>query len=102
VKFTPGPWRVGKWNDGGGTPIVTPCFGEYGKEGQQIARVYGNWGNGNQQANAQLIAAAPDMRKALKEAQAYIRSQQPIWAKAEDLPPVMHTISQALAKAEGK
>lgn len=55
-----------------------------------------------QSAKEKLISAAPSMYEALKEAQAYIRGLQPIWAKAEDLPPVMHTISQALAKAEGK
>ncbi len=49
------------------------------------------------EANANLIAAAPDMYKALREACQFITPQQ-----AEFAPTAVSKIRQALAKAEGK
>lgn len=37
------------------------------------------------------------LEAALREAREYIAAQQPVWAKDEDMPPIIHTIGAALA-----
>lgn len=59
AKHTPGPWRVGK-----GGPNMCPTVGT--EKGLMVAMVaYGD--SHPTQANARLIAAAPDLLEALEE-----------------------------------
>lgn len=55
------------------------------------------------QAKEQQTAQAQvaSLREALIECQTYIRIQQPIWTKVEDLPPVMHKIAAILESTKG-
>jgi hypothetical protein len=62
TKFTPGPWFVKRQNP-------SPTTGEWmivGSKPGYLAEIR-NCGSGDVQANANLIAAAPDMYDALKE-----------------------------------
>ncbi len=45
---------------------------------------------------------AEDLLEACRCAQEYIRTMLPVWSKAEDLPPVMHRLAAAIAKAENR
>lgn len=89
--YTPGPWRV-KPNSVGG-PTVGP-------EGSVVAdiRTYGGPHVGGRQhpqtdANARLIAAAPDLLEACRAA----------WWNSLDLPePVREMLSAAIARATGE
>ena len=61
AKHTPGPWEVGSLNQGpvsGTIPITTPGYRETFRDGMLIASVYGT--AARSEANARLIAAAPD------------------------------------------
>ena len=101
VQFTPGPWSLCNWMVGNNTPTgeVTIC----GPEGDEhICTMDGNEDN---QANANLIAAAPAMYEALQWARQYLRmpnfhpdnsynSEQ--WARD------YNKLTDALAQAEGR
>jgi len=89
---TPGPWIV---PDGGIRPTV------YTEDGQHIATLY-DCGD-VMEANARLIAAAPDMYDALK---ALFDEDGPVRVtvagKLIDLVAVVDRARAALAKAEGR
>lgn len=97
---TPGPWEVSKH----GTPSYAPQFGIYA-EGEQndLAIVKGE----NAEADAILMAAAPDLLGVLKEAEEIIfgpiadliTGDQMAETGAYD---VLDTIRKAIAKAEGR
>ena len=70
AQFTPGPWSLCNWMVGNNTPTgeVTIC----GPEGDEhICTMDGNEDN---QANGNLIAAAPEMYEALKQALIIVES----------------------------
>ena len=85
--FTPGPWEYDP-----DTPISHDIYG--GKKGFHIcAATSGFSEKGMTEANAHLIAAAPDMYEALKAAlERGSMNEQPDW----------HLIRTAVAKAEGR
>lgn len=100
VEFTPGPWKVFKSADGRIVGIGREGTGE----GVTDPR-FQLWGDGDERdANAFLIAAAPDMYAALK---GLIERE---WQHAEETgqaPPAsiaagLATARAALSKAEGK
>lgn len=62
-KFTPGPWDVIKPRDTGGWGL---CVAHTGVPGVIVARIPGRSIN-TREANAQFIAAAPDMYAAIEE-----------------------------------
>jgi len=67
MNHTPGPWEVQKLNTSchaGTIPITKPGWGVAGRESKLIASVCGK--AGEQESNAHLIAAAPDMLEALE------------------------------------
>lgn len=98
--FTPGPWTIGKGADL--TPIVmVPCHPSEGT-GFAVACVnpLRRMGSvvGDMNANARLIAAAPDMYEALKTAEFKLS----IHEEGDDEPSgALATIRAALAKAHG-
>ena len=63
TRFTPGPWRVGY--DG------TVCASDYRSTG--ICSMLGTLRNKSVKADALLIAAAPEMYEALREAREHLR-----------------------------
>ena len=95
VAHTPGPWVI---DDDGEVTLITVPGGDSGVD-NDVAEVYG--GNGNdpqeQQANARLIAAAPDLLEAL---QAMNVPDYPL----ADVPANRKWIlaQRAIAKAEGR
>ena len=101
--YTPGPWIADLYEDG--CFVVRP----HGEEGPIIAE-RGVWFDDESQANARLIAAAPDMREALgvgvtvmKDAQDDIRSllgeNSIIWQRMDN---VIRVMREAIAKADTK
>jgi hypothetical protein len=99
IKWTPGPWIMGKSNirtlegfkvhtfpiSGSGQAIACVFNGSVGKEAISF---------GNQKANAHLIAAAPELYDALFR---IMNSESPVF-KLTDL----HDAHRALAKARGE
>ena len=88
AQFTPGPWSLCNWMVGNNTPTgeVTIC----GPEGDEhICTMDGNEDN---QANGNLIAAAPAMYEALVAAMDYI----PVTSREGKM------IANAIAQAEGR
>ena len=93
-KFTPGPWTTRLSQDGSGDigitalnvrNVIAECFADMREAGEfAIAEV---------QANAALIAAAPDMYEALKMAQ--------LWLDIDGRYD-MRIINAAINKAEGR
>ncbi len=70
-KHTPGPWVVGEPNKGpvaGTVPVHTADYMESYRTGQLVCSVYGTAAFSD--ANARLIAAAPDLLDALQGIQA--------------------------------
>ena len=96
-KHTPGEWRVGFENAGimaqciernpGWIPVTGACMSF--AFGAVVAMVDG-------EANARLIAAAPDLLEALKIAETH-----GMWGTAEGWP-VLAQVRAAITKAEGK
>ena len=92
AQFTPGPWSLCNWMVGNNTPTgeVTIC----GPEGDE--HICTMDGNENNQANGNLIAAAPAMYEALQATLAYfLRSKQ-------THAPEVQIIRQAITQAEGR
>ena len=107
--FTPGPWvtvrngyivpadHAKRAIGGADDPEVHRR--EYA---QQIATVYHDrLGRGDREANARLIAAAPDMREALGEAERQIEYLHDKFSETGSGNAVLARIRAALAKAEG-
>lgn len=90
MKHTPGPWEVGDLDQNSQRIVRSEhieictcwhhCVGSIEKQ---------------MEANARLIAAAPEMYEALKAAEEWLSG----WASAE---PYLETIRAALLKAEGR
>ena len=59
TKHTPGPWSVGVTSDGGEIDIIAA-------DGWFVSVACDSVGEGDTEANAHLIAAAPDMLEALE------------------------------------
>ena len=94
VQFTPGPWSLCNWMVGNNTPTgeVTIC----GPEGDEhICTMDGNEDN---QANANLIAAAPAMYEALRQALTTIEQTLSIIERNK----IRDNVLNALAQAEGR
>lgn len=90
-KFTPGPWRMHDMEAG---VIVA------GRPGGEVANV--NNGFGDRDANAALIAAAPDLYEALKSAVSWlvqVMPDAPLTPRGEEL---LASYRAALSKAEGQ
>jgi len=87
---TPGPWRVGPVDD----TVVTDA------DGKEVAAIDGDYNSPDEwprmEANARLIAAAPEMLSALK------RLVNPIPGTTRLPPWVYGIVVPVIAKAEGR
>lgn len=77
IKHTPGPWTVGEtrhYKQSGGAigTQVAVHYGTAGNRGNCIALAYGHSANGDSEADARLIAAAPDLLEQLSRIVAMI------------------------------
>lgn len=81
AKTTPGPWEVGE-DYGDGTAVVT-------YQARDIARCEMGFGDG--EANARLIAAAPDLLAAAKLA------KEALFASADDVAERGYTVTPMMA-----
>lgn len=93
--YTPGPWKAVNagihWNN----PDLINLQIQYGNDGECIAdTVY-------EEADANLIAAAPDLIEALKTTLGNIQSLK-ICYPCTTFDPWIETVSTAIAKAEGR
>ena len=94
-EYTPGPWRTS--HHGYPTLYQVHAFIEPG-----IAGLWSPDGNGEQQANARLIAAAPDLLAACKVALEVIAGLEGQQAMADDSHrPRVEAILAAISQAEG-
>jgi len=99
--FTPGPWEVNPFNAQVDAMPVEPkhsiapvCQLLWPTQERSEAET---------EANAHLIAAAPDMYEALSEAKEWIEnSVPPIWGEGSKKGMLLAKIASALAKAEGR
>jgi len=93
IEHTPGAWEVGE-DVGDGTAVVT-------FEARDICRVEMTFGDG--EANARLIAAAPDMLRVLYMAALYLEHPEvqaiPFAVGAGN---AARNVRDVIAKAEGK
>ena len=100
VKHTPGPWTVSCIR-----LTTAPAFGpdirllEVGPSEDRLALVYFDMKTGLGQADARLIAAAPDLLAALKTADDYLALNGANSDKWRDIRVI---IQAAIAKAEGR
>lgn len=92
---TPGPWQVIEYA-GGVTSIEHHEPTGYGYRQSDIARIQPL--SEQKEANARLIASAPDMLAALESVYAYVTD---IFDESEFSPDIVEEIRAAIAKAEG-
>ena len=92
MKHTPGKWKS---NEGSSSKNI-PILGTGSREFMVIAEVYQENGTEEAQANARLIASAPELLEASKLARDYLRFNQ------GNASPIFDKLEQAIAKAEGK
>ena len=101
-KHTPGPWRV-----------CVPCSSSdayrhiaYGEEFSVVCSIEGRDAgtNATKNANARLIAAAPDMLATLKKAESWCTNYKRVHGLGEDGPlsSDLAEIRAAIANAEGR
>lgn len=99
--YTKGPWVVGSRHTEGGV---------YTNDGVLVANTHGSYRNydrevqiAEQDANARLVAAAPDMLAALKLVRAWQRGETTAYDSEESLvDALMAALDAALTKAEGQ
>lgn len=116
-KHTRGPWYVGAMNDalfiinqqpspsGSDAPVDTPHFGL-----KVIAKVESGMGFEVDKANADLLAAAPDLLSACRVVTAYLDNLENGCDEADPLTiarrtfhaPLRAALNPAIAKAEGR
>ena len=93
-KHTPGPWKANF--------AISQAAYIFGGD-RNFARVYNEWQDeANQEANARLIAAAPDLLAALKEAELVLAEKLRRLGADPNVSPTTHRIRAAIAKATGE
>ncbi len=113
TKHTPGPWIAAQSDPAEGCDVwwITAC--PAANQEKEIATVPGGYPHERHEANASLIAAAPELLEALRElltdmviAQGNMRKaakRDPAWEGcAEIIQPRVDAARAAIAKAEGK
>ena len=110
ANFTPGPWSVPHFAQPNsrckcGYVLVDGYCGAVATIHFSVDRRLENGDNpplDEAIANAQIIAAAPDMYAALKNARAFVECAHESLVNAEDKQECLESIDEALAKADGK
>jgi hypothetical protein len=96
-KHTPGPWRI-NWGRGQSYPLSIWAMREDGFQNRSIVNAFGCQAQPETDANARLIAAAPDMLAALKlavaDAEKAVNPAARLFAYAE--------MKAVIDKAEGR
>jgi hypothetical protein len=92
AKHTPGPWTY-EVEKVSGPSLATKTY--VFAHGDVIGQAYETYNAGNAQANARLIAAAPELLEALRKAEPYVRAASVLIHVGDDLA----LIQAALAKA---
>ena len=99
TEHTPGPWGIENWSYDDGTRHKTVIVA---KNEDAVAHVWGvyrtNGGEEERQANARLIAAAPDLLIAAKGVIAALTRPKTFMA---DMGAALILLEKAIAKAEG-
>ena len=102
-KHAPGPWHANLDGDGRECGYIRTDFGRERGLGIAVARVVlrREWGPTAYEANARLIAAAPELLEALREVE---REMDAVLAGTVtlDAETLANTARAAIAKAEGK
>lgn len=116
-KHTPGPWELAPYSDGDEVINVVAGYKDLGggqSQAHWIAECEAGVDFGDDaeailatnEANARLIAAAPDLLAALKEALSELATEYPIASRLAgnwpEMVPVFERINAAIAKAEGR
>ena len=96
AKHTPGPWKLAKPFDGGGQTLCPHCKGVVEENRMGHVQVIGNagtWGVATlhfmpawrqvQEANARLIALAPELADVIMECAEFARGGAPIYPGSE-------------------
>jgi hypothetical protein len=101
VAHTPGPWKV-DFDSPDSAGVISPE--EISNEGRRVVDVHGIKGP-NFKANAALIAAAPELLEALKDAEDSLNYAQECWIAKDGTPNTVlerrrRTVSAAIAKAQ--
>jgi len=105
-KFTPGPWKADALNEDRFAYYILPAINAAGQWGPWIADIMGHINDTfpseeQARANAHLIAAAPEMYEALKEAE-ILYARYGLLAQESTCGPWINKVRSALAKADGK
>lgn len=96
TKHTPGPWNFHPCD------AYATCFDVLCEKGYYVATTHdGVRGDRNADANARLIAAAPDLLEALQNIAEYWNQDQNEAAMADACWHAIHTARAAIAKATG-
>lgn len=98
MSHTPGPWvkDIAKWRDEDAESEMIMVFGKEGVGYGRIAHVYAECG-GEVEANARLIAAAPELLEALESARNWIGPNSTQLTRLE----IVSIMESAIAKALG-
>ncbi len=99
VTHTPGPWRI----DPDFRRILSPQPANNLSGIPGIADIWNWMGAAETDANARLIAAAPELLRAIKDARAYVeRAYDYSFPDLDENRRVLNSIDAAIAKAEGR
>lgn len=106
VEHTPGPWKARDYvNHEGNTWIDCYAFANNGKGkclGGTLATVHKNGvGKGSMEANALLIAAAPELLDALKELFDLLEEHQPQWYLKKHYNVALNALNKAIHPEQG-
>lgn len=99
-KHTPGPWAVVRTPKGETGPTRIILAGSKDHYSGEICVLYTNPDGST--GNADLIAAAPEMLKALKHAEIEIVEYLEFLPKPHDCEKTLAAVRAAIAKAEGR
>jgi hypothetical protein len=100
IKHTPGPWEARRLISNNGEPYATSYFAHIDIG---VCMVWAPTGNIEQEANAHLIAAAPDMYEALAQAAEILRDvAKTSGLTHSDAESCADTAESVLAKARGE
>ncbi len=99
VKHTPGPWKVGRPTNDDGTPVSYRHISTRDDDFGDLATIWSAGDDTAVEANAMLIAAAPVMLAALKDADIAVEQLCDGQDAANECWNILRAIRAAIAKA---